>query len=282
MMQDNTQRTPLDEASADDRGIHTAPLPALAAVDGWPINIANQAEALEAIIDAAHGGAGLALFTLNVDHLVKLRNDAAFRRAYREATFVTADGEPVARLARRTEPSIERTTGADLVLPLAEACADAGLPVYLFGTTPDVLARASARLILNTGGRLEIAGTLSPAYGFDPESAEADRAIDRIAASGAKVCFVALGAPKQELLAARAKARGINAGFICIGAGLDFLAGDQVRAPLALQRAGFEWLWRLGSNPRRLALRYAQCGRLLAELTFAAAFGGASAKQRAP
>ena len=282
MMQDNTQRTPLDEASADDRGIHTAPLPALAAVDGWPINIANQAEALEAIIDAAHGGAGFALFTLNVDHLVKLRNDAAFRRAYREATFVTADGEPVARLARRTEPSIERTTGADLVLPLAEACADAGLPVYLFGTTPDVLARASARLILNTGGRLEIAGTLSPAYGFDPESAEADRAIDRIAASGAKVCFVALGAPKQELLAARAKARGINAGFICIGAGLDFLAGDQVRAPLALQRAGFEWLWRLGSNPRRLALRDAQCGRLLAELTFAAAFGGASAKQRAP
>jgi exopolysaccharide biosynthesis WecB/TagA/CpsF family protein len=282
MMQDNTQRTALDEASADDRGIHTEPLPALAAVDGWPINIANQAEALEAIIDAAHGGAGFALFTLNVDHLVKLRNDAAFRRAYREATFVTADGEPVARLARRTEPNIERTTGADLVLPLAEACADAGLPVYLFGTTPDVLARASARLILNTGGRLEIAGTLSPAYGFDPESAEADRAIDRIAASGAKVCFVALGAPKQELFAARAKARSINAGFICIGAGLDFLAGDQVRAPLALQRAGLEWLWRLGSNPRRLALRYAQCGRLLAELTFAAAFGGASAKQRAP
>jgi exopolysaccharide biosynthesis WecB/TagA/CpsF family protein len=282
MMQDNTQRTPVDDVSTDDRGIHTEPLPALAAVDGWPINIANQAEALEAIIDAAHGGEGFALFTLNVDHLVKLRSDATFRRAYREATFVTADGEPVARLARRTEPRIERTTGADLVLPLAEACADAGLPVYLFGTAPDVLARAGARLMQNTGSRLEIAGTLSPAYGFDPESAEADRAIDRIAASGAKVCFVALGAPKQELFAARAKARGIKAGFICIGAGLDFLAGDQVRAPLALQRAGLEWLWRLGSNPRRLALRYAQCGRLLAELTLAAVLGGASANQRTP
>jgi len=150
---------------------------------------------------------------------------------------------------------------------LAEKCADAGLPVFLFGTSPGVLAKAGERLVHNTDGRLEIAGTLSPPIGFNPEGPDADAAIARIARSGARICFVALGAPKQEIFAARAQAQGVNVGFVCIGASLDFLAGEQIRAPRAFQRAGMEWLWRLGSNPRRLAARYAQCALLLAELT---------------
>lgn len=265
--------------SADIELMHSVPRPVSATVDGWGINVPNQATAIEAIVKAASAGECFSVFTLNLDHLVKLRTSEAFRRAYRKATFVTADGEPVARLARRNAPHIVRTTGADLLLPLATACAEAGLPVFLFGTTPDVLGSAGKRLVANSDGKLEIAGTLSPPAGFDPEGAVADAAIDRISASGAKICFIALGAPKQEIFAARAQARGVKIGFICIGASLDFLAGQQIRAPRTMQRAGLEWLWRLVTNPRRLSARYAQCAVLLAQLTLLPSLGGSSSSR---
>lgn len=236
-------------------------------VDGWTINIPDQPAALNVILAAARERRGFSVFTLNLDHLVKLRTDSAFRAAYRSATFVTADGEPVARLARRQMPNAKRTTGADLVLPLAQACAENGIPVFLFGTTPGVLAAAASRLVQNTDGRLTVAGTWSPPSGFEPQSPAADDAIALIRQSGARICLVALGAPKQEIFAARAVAAGVNAGFVCIGAALDFLAGEQVRAPVILQRLHLEWLWRLASNPRRLALRYAKCAALLGRIT---------------
>lgn len=238
----------------------------LAFVDGWGVNLANLSAAVTAIADAAERGEAAATFTLNLDHLVKLRTNAAFRRAYRAARFVTADGAPVVHLARSQCAGIERTTGADLVLPLAEEAARRGLPVYLFGSSAEVLGIAGQRLAANTSDRLSIAGSEAPAMGFDPEGATADAAIDRIARSGARICFLALGAPKQELMAARAVARGVPVVFVCIGAALDFIAGAQVRAPGLLQRHGLEWLWRLATNPRRLAARYAQCAVLYARL----------------
>ena len=242
--------------------------PDLAVVDGWGINLSTLDDAVAAVCSAAKRRESFALFTLNLDHLVKLRSDAAFRAAYGEADFVTADGAPVAAFARRQGNDIERTTGADLVEPLCDAAAGRDLPVYLFGTTQTVLRAAQAHLSARTAGRLTIAGMDSPPLSFDPEGADADRAIDRIAASGARICFVALGAPRQELFAARARERGIKVGFICIGAALDFLAGAQHRAPVLMQDWKLEWLWRLATNPRRLGARYALCALLLFEMLF--------------
>lgn len=245
--------------------------PVLARVDGWGVNIAALADAVKVTADAAERAEPAAVFTLNLDHLVKLRTSAAFRRAYRTARYVTADGAPVVHLARSQSAAIERTTGADMVLPLAEEAARRGLPVYLFGSSPEVLGRAGRRLADNTDGRLSIAGSESPAMGFDPEGAIADAAIERIARSGARICFVALGAPKQEILAARAVEKGVPVVFVCIGAALDFIAGAQVRAPGFMQRHGLEWIWRLATNPRRLTARYAQCALLYAQLLVARA-----------
>lgn len=242
----------------------------LARVDGWPITLANLDDAVIAIAGAAERGDGFSAVTLNLDHLVKLRSSSSFRWAYANARFVTADGAPVARLARRQCHRIERTTGADLVVPLAMEAARRGLPIFIFGTSAAVLGKAARDLAERSEGALAIAGTEAPPQGFDPTSAEADAALDRIAASGAKLCFLALGAPKQELLAARAVGRGIKVGFVSVGAALDFIAGAQIRAPETLRDNGLEWLWRLAANPRRLAMRYAQCALLLAYITLIA------------
>jgi exopolysaccharide biosynthesis WecB/TagA/CpsF family protein len=245
--------------------------PALARIDGWGINVASPAAAVSQIVAAARRSEPFAVVTLNLDHIVKLRSDAEFRRAYETARFVTADGAPIAALAARQYAGVERTTGADLVMPLCGAAAREKLPVYLFGTSSGVLATAGTALVEATGHTLDIAGSDAPPHGFDPRGPEADRAIDRIAASGARLCFVALGAPKQEIFSARAVERGVNVGFVCIGAALDFLAGRQRRAPAVMRRYGFEWLWRLGTDPRRLGGRYARCALVLGDLVIAAA-----------
>lgn len=242
----------------------------LAYVDGWPIHLPDLATAVRKTIERAKLRKGFTLFTMNLDHMVKLRTHRAFRKAYAQADLVTADGMPVARLAQRECPAIERTTGADMFIPLATAAADAGLPVYIFGTSPPVLAKTSSTLKEATGGKIEFAGLVSPSLEFDPNGPEADAAIADIKASGARICFVLLSSPKPEIFAARAVAEGCEAGFVCVGAAADFVAGTQVRAPKLLQRMGLEWAWRLGNNPRRLARRYADCARVLLDITVVA------------
>lgn len=235
-------------------------------VDGWPINLFDLQTAVRQIIAAAQLEKPFTVFTINLDHLVKLGQNEAFRDAYRAADFVSADGAPLAWLARRQNPAVERTTGADLLLPLIEAAASEKLPIFLFGTSPDALAQTRTRLTDSIGGSLQIAGALSPSASFDPRGPEADMAIDSIRRSGAKLCFVALGAPKQEIFAEYARRAGLNCGMICIGAAIDFVAGSQIRSPMFFRQTGTEWVWRLASNPRRLAKRYLDCAVIFAKI----------------
>jgi len=121
-----------------------------------------------------------------------------------------------------------------------------------------VLTKTS-RLLHERYAGLTIAGIFAPPQGFDPLSEDGRRCIVTIGDSGADLCFVALGAPKQELFADRGKSLLPNISFVCIGAGLDFIAGAQMRAPHWMQRCGLEWLWRAASDPRRLLYRYLLC-----------------------
>ena len=238
---------------------------ALALIDGQEINIATTSEVVKASINRLTAGVGFTLFTLNLDHLVKRRADPAFRAAYGHATFVTADGAPIVWLARKQGVRIDRVTGADLVIPMCEAAAREGIPVAFYGSSTQSLARAAANL-RRMFPRLRINFMEAPPQGFNPTSPAADDAARRMAASGARICFVALGAPKQEAFAHRVAARPPNLGFLGIGAALDFIAGDQVRAPKFFQTHGLEWAWRLATNPQRMAVRYARCAAVLATL----------------
>lgn len=249
-------------------------------IDGWPVNVPTQAAAIDRVLETMKKAQNCTVFTLNLDHLVKLREDEKFRGAYRQATFVTADGAPVVRIGRRIWPELERTTGADLLLPLSIAAAEAGQPVFLFGSSEEVLARTRQVLSDATGGKLNIVGAISPPRGFEPEGALADQYIDEFRRSGARLCFLLLGAPKQELFAVRAARAGGGCSFICVGAAADFLAGVVVRAPKFVQRLGLEWLWRLAQEPRRLGRRYAKCALLLARLELARLTGADPAARK--
>lgn len=212
---------------------------------------------------------GFAVATLNLDHIVKLRRDADFRAAYARQTHIVADGNPVVWLQRLAGRPAELITGADLIEPLMDLAAQQKVPVAFFGATQEALDVASERLAERCPG-LEIVARVSPAFGFDPQGSEADAGIVRLAASGACLCLVALGAPKQEIFVARAAEQLPGCGFVSIGAGLDFIAGTQTRAPELVRRLALEWLWRLANDRRRLARRYFDCALILPGLTLAA------------
>ena len=218
---------------------------------------------LDMMIARARAGRGFTLFTVNLDHLVKLRANAAFRAAYARADLISADGWPIVWLARTQDrgaaaPRIARTTGADLLDPMCRAAALHGLPVYFIGPSPASQAQGLAVLRARHPG-LVVAGCETPDLPVEADDASVEAIAARLAASGARLCVVSLGAPKQELLADRLRRHCPETGFLCVGAALDFISGHMKRAPLWAQRAGLEWLWRMLSDPRRLGLRYAAC-----------------------
>jgi len=228
------------------------------AVGGVTVNVMTMAQAINAIITGARRRETFSVYTLNLDHFVKLRKNASFRAAYHQARFVTADGFPIVMMGRLAGTEVMRTTGADMVIPLCREAARHQLPIFLFGSTRLALA-ASVRRLIRRYGDLEFAGCLAPGPDFDPWSADADFAIERIRRSGARICFLALGAPKQEIFAARCLDELPGTALVCIGAALDFIGGTQSRAPHFAQRSGLEWLWRMAKDPWRLGPRYARC-----------------------
>lgn len=228
------------------------------AVADLKVNVANMRDALGAIAMRAQAGQGYTLFTANLDHLVKLRTDRRFREAYHRADLVTADGWPIVWRIKQDGHDLQRTTGADLLEPVCRQAAEQGLPVYFVGPGAQSQALALDALVKRLPG-LAIAGAETPRFAdrLADEALEAMAA--RIKLSGARVCIVSLGAPKQELLADMLHARCPGVGFLCFGAALDFVSGHAARAPGWMRRSGLEWSWRLIRSPRRMAGRYARC-----------------------
>ncbi len=208
---------------------------------------------------------GFSLATLNLDHVVKLRDDAAFRHAYLAHSHVTADGNPIVWFSKLARQPVSLLAGADLITPLAALACSMNVPVALLGSTEDTL-QVTADALRQQHPGLKIVATIAPPMGFDPNGDLANSYIAQLEETGAGLCFLALGAPKQELFAAHAASKTDRIGFVSIGAGLDFIAGTQSRAPAFLRAIAAEWLWRLMINPRRLGARYAACFGVLPRL----------------
>ncbi len=233
------------------------------------VNVPSMACLLADLEQRLANGRGFCIATLNLDHVVKFHQSTAFRDAYTRHSHVTADGNPIVWLDRLAGHDIRLVPGSDLIEPVSDMATRLDAPVALFGTTPASLEAAAQALNARDPG-LRIVAKIAPPMGFDPEGPEADACIDDIARSGARICFLALGAPKQEIFAARAHDRLPETGFLSIGAGLDFISGAQMRAPKLMRAIGAEWLWRLAGNPRRLAGRYWACMTIFPNLTWAA------------
>lgn len=253
------------------------------------VNMVNMRRALDAIIGNALARRGFTFFTVNLDHMVKLDKSGPFRDAYARADYITADGWPIVWLARgpdrrktprpgavdrRKAPTLERTTGADLLEPMCREAARHGLPLYFIGPSP-ASQQAGLRILTDRYPGLMVAGAETPQLPATIDVATVDELASRLAQSGARVCVVSLGAPKQEVLADALHRRCPDIGFLCVGAALDFISGHSVRAPIWVRRIGMEWFWRMLGDPKRLVGRYIGCGIALIKLSLPSVFRSA-------
>ena len=207
--------------------------------------------------------------TPNVDHVVMLQQSEPLRNAYAAADMITADGMPVVVASRLLgHPLPERVTGADLV-PALFASADSARPlrVFLLGAAAGVADRA-ARRIETQWPNVSIVGTCSPPLGFEKDPEENRHILAQIAAAHPDVVVIGLGAPKQEHWVHAHRDRLSAKVALCVGATIDFLAGEKPRAPAWMGRIGIEWMHRLLSEPRRLFSRYARDAFIFPQLVW--------------
>lgn len=233
---------------------------------GVTVTVPDQATLLADVAQRFRAGQGFSVATLNLDHVVKLSRDPAFRKAYTAQTHVTADGNPIVWLSRLAGQNVSLVPGSGLIDPLLAIATDHEIPVALFGGTEAALKAATRELVQRHPG-LNVVLYRAPAMGYDPSGPTGASDIAALATSGARLCLVALGAPKQEIFSMRARDALPHVGFVSIGAGLDFIAGTQKRAPRWVQAIAAEWLWRLLGDPKRFAGRYAACIAVLPGLT---------------
>ncbi|MDP4593075.1 MAG: WecB/TagA/CpsF family glycosyltransferase, partial [Beijerinckiaceae bacterium] len=131
------------------------------------------------------------------------------------------------------------------------------------------------KILRNRHSGLQIAGAETPDLPGELKQDAIDQMAQRINVSGAAVCVLSLGAPKQELLADALYKLCPGVGFICVGAALDFISGHAKRAPGWTQRLNLEWFWRLANNPLRLGRGYGSCAMALFKLALPGVFPNA-------
>lgn len=226
---------------------------------GIELDALRMHEAVQAIVAMARSGGRCAfVVTPNVDHLMLIERTEALQRAYADAALVLADGLPVVVASRAFgRPIPERVAGSDLVPAVFDAASpEAPLGVYLLGAGPGVAVRAARRIEARWRG-VRVVGTYSPPFGFERDAAENERILAGIRDAKPDVLVIGLGAPKQELWVHAHRDRIAAPVALCVGATIDFLAGEKPRAPAWMQRTGLEWVHRMASEPRRLVPRYA-------------------------
>lgn len=217
-----------------------------------PTGLVDQVESFLAC--GLAGGRSHVVHFLAAHPTVEARSDAAYRLVLNEGDLNVPDGMPVALAARMQGARGDRLPGTDSLHIVARWGLRRQLRHFLYGATDETLAQMRSNLERLYPG-ISIAGQEAPPFRTVTDE-ELDATVATIRTSTADVVWVGLGTPKQDLVGARLREREAAPVIMCVGAAFDFVAGVKRRAPVWMQRAGLEWLFRLLSEPRRLWRRY--------------------------
>ena len=194
--------------------------------------------------------------TPNIDHIVKLETDTLLQQVYANADIILTDGKPMIWMSRwYGTPIKEKVSGSDLFPRLCELAAAKEYRVFLLGAAEGVAAKAAANLQKRFPG-LMIAGTYSPPFGFEKDEKELNHIIQVVTEAKPHILVVGLGCPKQEKFIYEYRNDLKVPVSLGLGASIDFEAGIIKRAPKWMADHGFEWLYRVVQDPKRLMRRY--------------------------
>ncbi len=190
-----------------------------------------------------------------VHGVMESQRDEALRIIHNRSGMTTPDGMPMVWAGHHAGfPGVKRVYGPDLMLALSKRAAERGWRCFFYGGKEGVAELTAARMSTACAG-LDVVGTFSPPFRPLTEAEDAD-VVTRINEARPDIVWVGLSTPKQERWMADHLHKLTAPVLIGVGAAFDIHAGVVRQAPLWMQRSGTEWLFRLGTEPRRLARRY--------------------------
>jgi len=206
---------------------------------------------VERLASARPGSPYAYVVTPNVDHIVKIHREPELKPLYDDASFCLCDSRVLRLLARLSGIRLPLVAGSDLTSRLFESAIRAGDKVALIGGSSQSLKKLSAKY-----PKIDFVQH-RPAMNLRHDAGARRQAAEFAAAAAARFTFLAVGSPQQELIAHEiGSIAGAGGVALCVGASLEFLTGEQRRAPRLMQALGIEWAHRLAMNPRRMWRRY--------------------------
>lgn len=198
------------------------------------------------------------VFTPNVDHIMKLQHDRDFIQAYSVAHYKLCDSQILMYACKFLgTPIKEKISGSDFFPAFYNYHQNnEEIKFFLLGSAKGVATEAQRRINEKVGKQI-VVDSYSPSFGFEQNKQECEKIVERINNSIATVLVVGVGAPKQEkwIYEYKQELSKIKI-FLAVGATIDFEAGKMSRSPKWISYIGFEWLYRLISEPKRLWKRY--------------------------
>ncbi|MDY5808897.1 MAG: WecB/TagA/CpsF family glycosyltransferase [Coriobacteriales bacterium] len=227
-------------------------LPARVEVMGAPVDPWTMAQTVAAADWLVSNGRFAHLIGVNADKLLQMRDDPEMDAVVRRCEVVNADGASMVMAADKMgQPLPERVAGIDLMWELCALAERKGYPVYLLGAKAEVVEK-TARVLSEKYPGLNICGYRD---GYFKDS-EFDAVVSQVAAAGPVVVFIGITSPKKERLIERFRELGETGVFVGVGGSFDVVSGNIPRAPMWMQRANLEWLFRMLQEPKRLLKRY--------------------------
>ena len=224
-------------------------------VVGVLVDTVDYEAAVSRILNAASTRKPFGVSALAVHGVMIGATDPEHRYRLNSLDLVVPDGQPVRwaiqLLYGLTLP--DRVYGPRLMLIVCERAAKEGFPVFLYGSKRGVV-EALAHGLQERFPALRVAG-YAPSKFRALSPTERDELVQQIVRSGAKILFVGLGCPRQEIFAYEMKDR-LKMPVLAVGAAFDFHSGAAKEAPVWMQRMGLQWFHRLIHDPRRLWYRY--------------------------
>lgn len=213
-------------------------------------------EAVDAIDQIVQNRKPSYVVTPNVDIIIKMEADTKLQEIFENAALALTDGEPLLWIAKwYGTPVKEKVSGSDLFPRVCQLAAEKGYRIFLCGAAEGIAAKA-AKNLTDRFPSLQVAGTYSPPYGFEKDPEKVEKVVSIIKEAAPDILIFGLGTPKQELFTYQHYVQMRVPITLCLGASIDFEAGNVKRAPRWMSDHGLEWLFRITQDPKRMFKRY--------------------------
>ena len=227
-------------------------LPKRVDVMGAPVDPWTMVQTVAATDALIKDGRFAHLIGVNADKLLQMRDDAEMDACVRRCEVVNADGASMVMAANKLGVSLpERVAGIDLMWELCALAEHEGHRVYLLGAKAEVVEKTAA-VLADKYPDMTICGYRDGYFGND----EFDAVIAQVEETKPDIVFVGITSPKKERLIERFRELGAKGAFVGVGGSFDVVSGNILRAPMWMQRANLEWLFRMVQEPKRLVKRY--------------------------